>query len=187
MSNVNTIVDAIIKEGQTTNYTVALATAGHVQFTNAGGGVISIAIPNPQYPSNTNVPYPGESIDSIPFVIRAAGIVTLGRGVQWQIDINQGSSISPAIATTGAQTSPTGAGLYSSNFFIEAECLWDSTSQKLRGIYYGFAGENQVAQAPIVPEAPSALSSLVFNVGVTFVNANPGNQATLTTFCIDRL
>src|SRR5215831_2319644 len=175
MSNVNTIADAIIQNGQVTPVTLALTTQAHTQFKYSNGATVLLTVPNPEYPIDTAIPFPPRSLDAIPFIIRAAGKIQLGRGVVWQIDINQGSGLTPAIVTTGAQTSPLGAGLYQDNFLIEAECMWDSSSTNLRGIQYGWAGNNSIAQSQIVLSSPANLAALQFNVAASVQNANPGN------------
>lgn len=188
MSNLNTVQDAIIIHGVTTPVTLAFPTAGHAAFGSVVGGVVSplvLSIPNPMYPIISADAFPSRAADSVPFLISAGGRVTLGRGVEWQVDVCQGTGLTPAIASTGAQTSPLGAGLYNDNWYIECECMWDSVSGNLRGIYYGWAGGSQIAQAALVASTPANLAALQFNVGVIVVNANPSNVLTLTEFAVE--
>jgi hypothetical protein len=184
MSNVNTVQDAIILQGRANPVTLAFTTAGHVPFGGSASPLV-LSIPNPAVLAISGDTFPGRALDGVPFLISAGGKMTLGRGVEYQIDVNQGTGLTPSIASTGAQTSPLGAGLYNDNWYLECECMWDSASLNLRGIYYGWAGSTQIAQAPLVTSAPANLAALQFNVAVTVVNANPANVFTLTEFAVE--
>jgi hypothetical protein len=181
MSNINTVADAILK--QNNGQPIVFASATQIQSNLAvGGATVSITLPNPLATVDTGVAFPNRAASGIPFLVRLAGTLQLGRGVGYQIDITQGTGLTPAVMTTGLQTSPLGAGLYNDNFFLESQCMWDPNSLNLRGIMYGWVGATAIAQAAIVASAPAALANLVFSVGILFVNANPSNQVTITAF-----
>ena len=183
MSDVNTVSDVIFRQNNSQPIVLTLATQGHFQFLLGAGPAVA-TVPNPMALIDSGVAFPGRSAQALPLLIRAAGLISSNaRGQVVQIDINQGTGLSPAIATTGLQTIPTGAGTYTDNWLMEIEGLWDATSQNLRGIVYGYFGPNNIAQATIVNSAPAALANLQFNVGVTW----PGPTVLTTTLTLTEL
>lgn len=181
MSNLNTVADAIVKQNNGQPIVFATTTQIHASV-SIGGAAVVITLPNPLATVDTGLPFPNRSAAGLPFIARIAGTLQLGRGVGFQIDLNQGTGLTPAIASTGLITSPLGAGLYLDNFLLEVEGLWDPTSLNLRGIQYGWVGATQIAQSALVLSSPAALANLQFNVGITIVNPNPSNQVTITAF-----
>lgn len=182
MPNVNTITDVVYSQNNGQPIVLPFPTTGHAAF-SLGAGVALASIANPMALVEANKTFPNRSAQALPFVIRACGTMSLGGQVRYQIDINQGTGLTPAIISTGLITG--GAGPYNDNWLLEAECLWDATSTQLRGIYYGFAGPNSVAQSAIVSSTPAALANLQFNCAVTVTNANAANTFSLTSFTIE--
>lgn len=183
MSNINSAADAIYQQNQGQPIVLSFGSnPGHKAF-SIGGNAVLLTVPNPLLSALSGVPFPSRSAQGLSFVLRAAGLHTLGGNEKFQIDINQGAGLSPAIITSGVITSAPGGG--SDNWLLEATCLWDATSLNLRGYYEGFVGPNNVAQAAITGTAPAALANLQFNCAVTVTNANPVNQFFLTDFSVD--
>src|SRR5579859_1829368 len=179
MSNASTVVDAILQQNNGSPITLAATTALHQSFA-LGGSTVNITLPNPLACIDSQVLFPSRSAAGLSFLIRAAGLVTGGE--RYQIDINQGTGLTNTIATTGLAIN----GLTADNWFLEAVCLWDPTSLRLRGIYYGWTGNQQVAQASLVSSLqPANLAALTFNVAVTIANSNPNSLFTLTDFSAD--
>jgi hypothetical protein len=181
MSNLNSVADVIIHQNNSQPITLSVPAQAHTQFL-LGANAALLSIPNPMATVDSALAFPGRSATAVPILIKAAGTMQLGRGVVYQIDINQGTGLTPAIATTGPQTSPLGAGLYNDNWSLTIEGMWDATSLNFRGIFYGWCGLGSVAQATLVGSAPAALANLQFNVAVTILNANASNAFTLNEF-----
>jgi len=185
MSNFNSIVDVIYKQNGGQPIVLNPTTVGHFQFSIGSAAAIA-TVPNPASFSDDIGLFPNRALNALPFVVRAAGLVQTGRGVPFQIDLNQSTNPTPTIATTGPYTTPLGTGLFQDNFLLEAYCMWDPTSTNLRGIQYGWLGANQISQTAILSGVqPASLAALQFNVAVTVLSANPGNQFTLTEFSIE--
>ena len=190
MSNPLSIADVILKANGGQPITLGFPSiVGHFPFSignpiadTPGVAAAVLTIPNPMQTIDAAVEFPSRSANALPFILRTAGTATLGRGVEYQIDINLGTGITPAIATTGLQTTPLGSGLYNDNWLLEVQGMWDPTSLNLRGIQYGWAGGTAVAQSAIVGSAPAALANLQFTCAVTLLNSNASNTFTLTDF-----
>jgi hypothetical protein len=181
MSNLNTVADVILRQNNGQPIVFAVTTDVHASFSISGATAV-LSLPNPLAAADAPLGLTSRAATGIPFLIRVAGELQLGRGVGYQIDLNQGTGLTPAIASTGLQTAPLGAGLYLDNFFLEVEALWDPNPLNLRGIQYGWVGATAIAQSAIVGSSPAALANLQFNIGVTIINPNPGNQVTITAF-----
>lgn len=181
MSNVNSFADFILSSNNGQPLTLAIPTTGHLQF-KQGAGVAVLNIPNPLATIDSALGFPGRAAQAIPITVRAAGTIQLGRGVQSQIDINQGTGLSPAIASTGLQISPLGAGLYLDNWLIEIEGMWDAASLNFRGNVSGWFGATSISSSTLVGSQPATLAALQFNVAVTVLNTNASNQFTLNEF-----
>lgn len=184
MPNVNTGFDVIYQQNNGQPIVLSVPTTGHQQFKLGAGAVVG-TFPNPVALIESGVHFPSRALSAIPFVVTIGGIISVGRGVGFQIDLNQGTGLTPAIASTGLITAPLGAGLYTDNFLLEIEGMWDPTSLNLRGIQYGWSGATQIAQSALVASAPANLAALQFNVAVTVLNTNAANQFTLTEFSGD--
>ena len=176
MSNRNTIADVIYSQNNGQPIVLAAKTALHQSF-QVNGGTAVLTIPNPMALIEAAAAFPSRSAQALPFIIRAAGTVTGGE--RYQIDLNQGTGLTGTIASTGLAIN----GLTNDNWLVEAECLWDSASTFLRGIYYGWAGNQSVGQATlIIVNKPADLTQLQFNVAVTIANANVNASFSLTEF-----
>jgi hypothetical protein len=185
MSNRNTVADVILHSNNGQPLVLSATTPGHFQV-QLGAGAAVLNIPNPLAAIDENGLFPGRAATSISFIVRLAGLIQMGQNARFQIDLNQGTTLSPAIASTGLITSPTEtSGPYQDNFLIEAVCLWDPTSTNLRGIFYGWIGGTAIAQTALVLSSPASVAALQFNVGFTVINANPSNQLTVTDFSAD--
>lgn len=184
MSTVNTFADVILHQNNGQPIVLPFLTTGHQAF-QIGLAPAVLTFPAAMIPINTNVGYPGRAPSAISVTMIAAGTMTLGRGVTYQVDINQGLNLTPAIASTGAIISPTGAGLYNDNWYLEIDGMWDSTSLNFRGVYYGWAGGTSISQTALVLSSPATLAALQFNVGVTVTNLNAANTFSLTEFSVD--
>ena len=180
MSNASTVADAIVLQNNGSPVVLAATTALHQAF-SVGGTAINVSVPNPLACVDSQVLFPSRAANGLSFLIRAAGLVTGGE--RYQIDINLGAtSLSQTIATTGLAIN----GLPSDNWLLEALCMWDPTSTRLRGIYYGWTGLQQVSQSSLATiQTPANLAALAFNCAVTIANANANAQFTLTDFSID--
>lgn len=162
----------------------------------ASGGAQSAA-------SLSGIDQPNEvwSADGRPFLIRAFGkvapitasgvfriVLMLGDGVTKDLAA-AASQIALAPAATTATLSA--ANPFDSNFNLEAECIWDSTSQQLNGFITGTLAGTLVAltafQVNNVTESP-----LKFTLGasLTLQNSNAVTApatVTLTEFTAERL
>jgi hypothetical protein len=180
MSNANSFADVILLQNQGKPLTLAATTTLHQSF-QIGGAAAVLTVPNPMALIDTTDHFPGRSATGLSWIMRAAGLVTGGE--QYQIEINQGvGPLGSIIASTGLQAN----GRTADNWLLEAECMWDSTSLFLRGIFWGWAGPNQVSQqALITVTQPANLAALQFNVSVLVASANPNALFTLTDFSAD--
>lgn len=183
MANVNTAAEVILQQNQGQPIVLSFGSGpGHKQFM-IGAGAAIVTVPNPLLSSLSGVPFPPRSASAIAFVLRATGTITLGGNEKYQIDINQGTGLSPAIASSGSVFGAIGGG--TDNWLIEATCLWDPTSTNLRGYFGGWVGPTVLGNTALTLSQPASLANLQFNVGVTITNANPVNSATLTELAID--
>ena len=179
MANMNTIADVINRQNNGQPLIISATTTIHQSFL-LNGSVALLNINNPMAAIDSGLKFPNFSPDGRPFKIRVAGKVTGGE--KYQIDIVQGTGLTGVVATTGLSTN----GQANDNWFLEAECMWDSTSQFLRGFYYGYAGALAVAQVTLPSSITvTAASSLQFNCAVTIPTANANAQITLTEFAAD--
>lgn len=181
MANRNTIADVINRQNNGQPLILSATTTFHGSF-QLNGSTALLNIPNPMALIDASAPFPNFSPDGRPFLVRVAGKVTGGE--KYQIDIVQGTGLTPVAASTGLATN----GLTADNFFLEAECMWDSTSQLLRCLYYGFTGQQAVNQAQVISSITvSTVASLQFNCALTIPTANANAQITLTEFSAEIL
>lgn len=189
MANRNTVADVIREQNNGQPIVLSLANRGHFAFQLNGANAV-LSVPNPLAPSNDGGPSPvfNAAAQAVPFTVAACGLLSsTARGQQYQIDLNLGTGLSPAVASTGLITIPNGAGTELTNWGLIFEGMWDSASTKLRGIYYGWAGQVSVAQAGVLA-APTAaaLANLQFTCAVTVPGATLGTTSfTLTEFSVD--
>ena len=181
MSNQNSIADVINRQNNGQPIVITSAGTLHQSF-QLGQSAALLTIPNPMSPINNAGLFPNLAPQARPFIIRAAGTV-LG-GEKYQIDIVQGSGLTPVLASTGLATN----GLTADNFFLEAKCMWDAQSQLLRCIYSGYVGSALVALASAAASISLAtFASLQFNVALTLASANANASVALTDFSADLL
>lgn len=189
MANVNSVADVIRRQNNGQPLVLQLATQGHFAFQVNGANAV-LSAPNPLALADVGVESPvgNANATAIPITLAACGLISsTARGQQYQMDVNFGTGLSPAIATTGLVTIPGGAGAYVDNWGLVIEAMWDATSQNLRGIYYGWVGNAAVAQAALngAPSA-AAVSGLQFTCAVTMPGATVGTTTfTLTEFSLD--
>lgn len=176
MSNGNTIADVINRQNNGQPLIIASANTVHQSFLLNGVAALC-TIPNPMAMIDGGEFFPNFSPDGRPFLVRVAGKVTGGQ--KYQIDIVQGTGLTPVLATSGVATN----GLTADNFLMEAECMWDSTSQNLRCFYYGFVGNQSINQAGVVSSIQvTTVASLQFNCALTIPTANANAVVSLTEF-----
>ena len=86
------------------------------------------------------------------------------------------------IATTGAIAVNT----TSQNFFLEADCIWDSVTAAINGLLKGQVANTAVSQAALTNAvAVTGVTGLNFCPAVTFSDATAGTQMSITGFQID--
>lgn len=189
MANRSTVADVIRQQASGQPLLLALATQGHFAFQLNGANAV-LSVPNPLAPSNDGGPSPvfNAAAQGVPLTLAACGLISsTARGQQFQIDINLGTGLAPAVASTGLVSVPLGAGAYQDNWGIIVEGMWDSTSKNFRGIYYGWVGATAIAQASLNgAPAPSSLSGLQFTCSVLYPGATVGTTSfSLTEFSAD--
>jgi len=182
MSNVNSVADVILQQNNGQPITLASTKTIHQSF-QLGSSAALLTLPNPLALVDAAQPFPGRAAQAIPFLIRAAGTVIGGE--QFQIDIVQGTGLTPVVATTGLDTQ----GRVNDNWYLEASCMWDSASLFLRGMYRGWVGNVTFGWLPLAgtPISPANLASLQFNVAVTIASANANASFSLTEFSAELL
>jgi len=177
LSNVNSFSDVILRQNNSQPLLFSSTGPIHGQVL-LGAGAAVLSLPNPLAPIDSGANFTGRAATAVPFLLRVAGTYAVSGNLQ--IDINQGTGLSPAVATTGLVT----GNLVSKpdNWFIECPMMWDAASLNLRGLQYGWVGGTAIAQSSIVLSSPANLAALQFNIGVTFTSPNPGNNITVTEF-----
>lgn len=177
MSNINSFSDVILRQNNSQPLIFSNAGPIHGQV-QMGASAAVLSLPNPLAPIDSGAFFPGRAATAIPFLIRIAGTYAVSGNLQ--IDLNQGTGLSPAVASSGLIAGSTVNN--PDNWFIECPMMWDAASTNLRGLQYGWVGGTAIAQAAIVKSSPANLAALQFNIGVTFTSPNPGNNITVTEF-----
>lgn len=185
MPNLNTIADAIQVANAGNPVTLANP-IGHLPFA-VGGGTVVLSIPNPMaLIEGSPSEFAGRSAQGLPLVIRASGLYTYAPFGTFRIDVNQGTAVAPAIATTGLITAgASAAGLTSDNWSFKIDLMWDALSTNLRGVYSGWIGSTLIDLTALDGGSlvtVASLAALQFTVAVTGFSSNPGNLFTLTQF-----
>jgi hypothetical protein len=179
MANANSIADAILAQNNGQPLTLAATTSIHQSF-QKGGAAVQLTIPNPMAMIDSGDEFPGRSASGLSFLVRAIGLVTGGE--RYQIDINLGTGLTQTVASTGLAVN----GLTADNWALFIEAVWDPTSLLLRGVQYGWAGNQAVSYSALSGSfSPANLAALTFNVAVTIANANANALFTLTDFSAD--
>jgi hypothetical protein len=182
MSNPNSIADVILRQNNNVPLTIASAGTLHQSFNLANGTQALCTIPNPMALIDSAELFPPRAASALPFLVRAGGTVVGGE--RYQIDIVQGTGLVNVVASTGLAIN----GLTADNWLIEMECQWDPTSLYLRGIYYGWAGNQGINQTSLVSSVqPANLAALQFNVALTLANANVNAAVFVTEFSAELL
>jgi hypothetical protein len=177
VSNGNSFADVIVLQNNKQPLTLSSTTTFHGSF-QMGGSAALLTIPNPMTVAIEGGEFfPGASAQGKPFIMRAAGLVTGGQ--RYQIDIVQGTGLTPVVASTGLSQ----GGLQNDNWLVEVQCMWDTSSGFLRGIQYGWVGATAITQQALSQSISGlTLTTLQFNVAVTIATANANALFTLTEF-----
>lgn len=186
--------------------TLGLPSAGlgnatsETQFTtaNAQGGLASGSVLMCRIPASNTLKFR-------PFIVRAGGRVTTGTTATLTPKLYFGGS--STISSNSAFYAP-GAGqslaTASSNWLLEAECYWDSTSLVVNGFATGFCGTTLYSLAATTQltnidisstevnlrslannPAASATNALVFSITGLFSSGNASNNAFVDVFEIE--
>lgn len=183
MASLNTVFDVIRRQNGGNPIVLNFPTTGHQAF-QIGSAVAVGTFTNPAAFIDEPLGFPIGSVSAVPFAVAVGGTFSLGGQVQFQLDLNMGTGLASTLASTGKITA--GAGPFTDNWLIEIEGMWDPISTNVRGIYYGWVGGTQIAQAPLNgPYTAASLAALQFNVAATVLNANSINTFTLTEFSGD--
>lgn len=128
--------------------------------------------------------------DGHPFRVRLVGKYTSAAGTA-TVAIYQTNAAAGLVAAQ-LLSSAAGTAAVSSNFWLEAELVWDSVSQRLNGTQT--AAVDKVLSGPALITATGnqitgivSQNSLQFVPAVTFGSANAGNSVTLNEFSIERV
>lgn len=182
MSNASSVADAVYQQNNGQPFTFATTKTAH-QLMQSGGATVNISLDGQLAFILSNDSFPNRYISGLPFIVRAAGSVTGGE--KYQIDICNNGNLATVVASTGLSAN----GLPSDNWLIEAECFWDVTSGRLRGLQYGWAGKTAITQTSIndgivltASSTQSASSQLTFCVGITIATANANALITVSEF-----
>ena len=185
MSNFNTVADLILRANAGNPIVTSFpGTIGHQQVM-LGASAAVLNLPNPLAAIDTTGVFQGRAATAIPFYVRAAGLITAPGSGAFQIDINLGTALAPTLFSTGNTRLVPVLTSTNDNWLLEIEAMWDPTSTFVRGIGYGWVGAQSVAQVALNSNTAVSLAALQFNIGITFLNANPSNQLTVTEFSAD--
>jgi hypothetical protein len=184
LSNFNTVSDLILRQNAGQPIVTSFATPGHYQV-QLGAGAAVLNLPNPLAAIDTTGVFQGRAATAIPFIVRAAGLITAPGSSAFQIDLNLGTALAPTLFSTGITRLQPVLTSTNDNWLLEIYGLWDPTSTFVRGIGYGWVGSLAVAQSALINNTAANLAALQFNIGITGLNANPSNQLTLTEFSAD--
>jgi len=184
MPNANTVEFAQVSPGQGI-YAIPLYVPSGTSatiVTNQLGNAAVISLNNGSLTSSNY----GVGWDGARFAVRIWGKVTTKASCNVTVAIACQSSTTYAsgnlIATTGAIAVNTA----SANFYLDADCVWDSVTAKIMGRLAGQVNNTAVAAAALTNAvAVSAITSLNFCPAVTFSDATAGTQMSITGFQID--
>lgn len=136
----------------------------------------------------TNATYDGH-----PFTVRIAGKANVAAtACTFTPTLKLGTSLTTGSNTTIGVTGASGSlTAVATNFWLEAEFMWDSISQTLNGVVSGSVGNARIAPTAITAvqvALPSAGVSPTFQFvpSFAFSVANAANSVTVTEFLIDR-
>lgn len=131
-----------------------------------------------------------------PFVLNVAGRVTTGTTSNYTAKVYFGGNTTPSNNTQIATTGAVSVASAKSNWGLNIEMFWDSTSQVLNGVFYGWNHTSSVAQATLSAQPTSVdlsatevtlnsgigATSLVFTVTGLFGSSNASNTAFVDVF-----
>jgi len=130
----------------------------------------------------------GSGFDGFPFKIRVAWKVTTKASCNLTIAVTVAAATATTytsgnvVMTTGAVANNTG----SFNGFLEGTFMWDSTQQKVSGVYIGNVGASTPAIVDLTTctnaVAVTLQSSLDFVIAATFSDTTAGTTLTITEF-----
>lgn len=166
---------------------VTVSTATPLVWTNNStpalvNGALLVLQADPDLPT-------GGSFDAQPFRVRIAGKVNVAATGVVTVGLYLGNSSTLASdtllasAVSGSVTAPAGT-----NFFLEADMIWDSTSGRVSGMSWGTVGTGGTPSNGVLSNSPSAITtsaSLQFVAAVTFGAANAANSITVTEFSVE--
>ena len=184
----------------TANYFLVLPSGGQIYGASAGLDInANTAITDRSnflygLPSGeTNDQFSTSSWDGRPFKIRICGIGNAGANAAQTVQVNlyQGTSATLAsdnlIGTTGTGLAAIAGGAFS--FLVEANCIWDATSQILAGYYTSvvtFAATSQISAPTKFTSVTSVTAAnLSFVAGLTLGNG-ASSTITLREFVADK-
>lgn len=146
----------------------------------------------------------GSELDGHPFKVRVAGKIFTGAAstfttILYQVpaSIIAAGTVSTlandnSFVSSGVSASVTGA----ANFILEAEAIWDSTTQKLTGFITTSFVSNAITanvlgsagtSVAVAYASATGVNGLNFIPSFTFATANAANTVTVTEFVIDRV
>lgn len=170
----------------------AMSSAGNFPPSAAGGASSTSEFQFADSAGNALVAYiPGSNkLSNKPFRVRAWGRVTGGTTNNFTAKIYYGSTSGTSLATTGAIA----VNSVSGNWMLVLDCVWDSTSGKIQGIFKGHVNGTAVAQAilssvttpgsTVLPSTASS-TSIYFSASGTFSGSNAGNAAYLDGLTVE--
>ena len=149
------------------------STVANASITSRGGSQYGLPSGWSNQGWNTNVLIPGRV-----FKVRLVGTGNAGANAAQSVIINlyQGTSATLGsdnlIGTTGAALATVAGGAF--NYYVEATCLWDNTSQILSGAYtanIAFGSTSQfTAYSTAVATTPAVASTKFVFTGITAAN-----------------
>ena len=202
MANVNSSVGYVSLPAQSiTNATEVVLTVPPIPNGGPGNG----SYPSPAFPAggpfylqpfpdaqnynsnatSTSTGWLNSPVDGRQFKIRVVGLATVAASSTIGISLAYGSSATVAsntkVATVTSAALPVGA----SSFVMEANFLWDSTSQKLNGFFKSDVNNVFTADAANTQVTGVTASSLYFIPSFVYATGNAGNSVTIREFLVE--
>lgn len=133
----------------------------------------------------------GIALPALRFIIRAWGRATGGTTTNFLPQIQSGVSITAASNTDVTVMTTRAYNSASSNWWIEANLVWDFTSKLLNGSFTGGGGTAGTLNTPTIITQGTAINystnGLGFTVSAIFSGTNAGNLAYLDGFTLEVL
>lgn len=199
MANVNSSIGYVSLPAQNiTNATEVVLTVPAI----VGGGPGNGTYPSPAFPAGGPFylqPFPDAQnfnsnatssssgwvnslVDGRQFKIRVVGLATLAASSTLTLSLYYGSSATVANNTKVATVTTAALAAGTSNFVLESNFLWDSTSQKLNGWFWSDVNNVYTAAAANTAVTSVTASSLYFIPSFTYAAGNAGNSVTVREF-----